>query len=70
MHPAKRGFIGPDEPAILERLEIDSEAFISLSGHFLQEFGSAVGAPAQLIELCERRQTKFLRGMRAARQVF
>ena len=36
----------------------------------LLEFGSAVGAPARLIELCERRQTKFLRGMRAARQVF
>ena len=70
VHPTKRGFIGPDEPAILARLEIDSDAFISLSGHFLQEFGSAVGAPAQLIELCERRQTKFLRGMRAARQVF
>ncbi|MDP3670573.1 MAG: hypothetical protein Q8R69_12885 [Telluria sp.] len=70
VHPTKRGFIGPDEPAILARLEIDGDAFISLSAHFLLEFGSAVGAPARLIELCERRQTRFLRGMRAARQVF
>lgn len=29
-----------------------------------------VGAPAKLIDLCEGRQTKFLHGMRAARQVF
>jgi len=36
----------------------------------LQEFGHAVGTPAKLTELATARQTKFLRGMRAARAVF
>jgi len=70
VHPAKRGCIPDKQPSILARMGIDGEAFIALSAHFLKEFGSAVGAPAKLIDLCERRQTKFLHGMRAARQVF
>ena len=70
VHPAKRGCIPDKQPPILVRMGIDGEAFIALSAHFLKEFGSAVGAPAKLIDLCERRQTKFLHGMRAARQVF
>jgi hypothetical protein len=70
VHPAKRGRIPDKQPPILARMGIDGEAFIALSARFLKEFGSAVGAPAKLIDLCERRQTKFLHGMRAARQVF
>jgi hypothetical protein len=70
VHPAKRGRIPDKQPPILARMGIDGEAFIALSAHFLKEFGSAVGAPAKLIDLCERRQTKFLHGMRAARQAF
>ena len=70
VHPAKRGCIPDKQPPILARMGIDGEAFIALSAHFLKEVGSAVGAPAKLIDLCERWQTKFLHGMRAARQVF
>lgn len=70
VHPAKRGCIPGKQPPILARMGIDGEAFIALSAHFLKAFGSAVGAPAKLVDLCERRQTKFLHGMRAARQVF
>jgi hypothetical protein len=31
---------------------------------------SAIGAPAHLTHFCAQRQTKFLRGIRAARVVF
>ena len=70
VHPAKRGSIPDAQPPILERLGLDGEAFIGLAATFLKEFGHAVGAPARLVLLCERRQTKFLHGMRAARKLF
>lgn len=58
------------QPKILVRLGLDAEAFIAYSSRFLKAFGSAVGVPASLVDLCERRQAKYLRGMQAARQVF
>ena len=70
VHPAKRGCMAAGQPNILARLGINGEAFIAMAATFLKEFGSAVGAPAQLVRLCERRQTKFLHGMHAARKVF
>lgn len=70
VHPAKRGSIPASQPPILERIGLDGEAFIGLAASFLKEFGSAVGAPASLTDLCARRQTRFLHGMRAARKVF
>jgi len=65
--PGKRGQIPPGQPKILARLGIDGERFISYPERFLTAFGSAVGAPAALTDLCARRQTKYLRGMQAAR---
>ena len=70
LRPNKKGCIPQNTPELLTRLGIDSEAFIAMASTFLQEFGSAVGAPEQMAQLCERRQTKFLHGMRAARKVF
>lgn len=70
VHPAKRGCMALGEPKILARMGVNGEAFIAMAATFLKEFGSAVGAPAQLVRLCERRQTKFLHGMHAARKVF
>lgn len=70
VHPAKRGSIAENEPPILERIGVDGEAFIAMAASFLKEFGSAVGAPARLTDLCAQRQTRFLHGMRAARKVF
>ncbi len=60
----------PAQSAILARLGLEGEAFIQMAAHLLREFGSAVGAPAQLARVCARRQTRFLHGMRAARRVF
>ena len=57
-------------PPLLARLGVEAEAFIAMASTFLQEFGSALGTPAQLAQLCARRQTRFLHGMRAARRVF
>jgi len=67
LHPKKRGFIPERTPKILDRLGIDTSAFIEHGTRFLKAFGHAVGKPAALIELAARRQAKFLRGMRAVR---
>ncbi|MDM7480979.1 MAG: transposase [Halomonas sp.] len=69
LHPHKRGFIPEKTPRLLERLGVDTEAFIAHGTRFLKEFGTAVGKPAALIELAARRQAKFLRGMRTARSL-
>lgn len=70
LHPRKKGFIAAHQPKILERVGVDAEAFIAYSSRFLKEFGSAVGAPGKMVELCAHRQTKYLRGMLASKQVF
>ncbi len=48
-----------DEQAVLRAM-----AYVDLN-----QFGSAVGAPAYLTQLCGRPQTRFLHGMRAALMV-
>jgi hypothetical protein len=64
-----RGAILPTTPKILVRLGIDTEAFIAHASRFLKEFGHAVGRPETLVAHADKRQTKFLRGMAAARAV-
>jgi REP element-mobilizing transposase RayT len=66
----KPGHIPSGQPKILDRVGIDGERFIAYSECLLEEFGTAVGAPAAMIKLCARRQTKYLHGIRAARQMF
>ena len=66
LHPEKRGFIPEKTPKLLDRLGIDTAAFIEHGTKFLKEFGNAIGKPATLIELAAQRQAKFLRGMRLA----
>jgi REP element-mobilizing transposase RayT len=70
LHPEKRGLIPERTPKLLDRLGIDTAAFIEHGTRFLKEFGHAVGKPASLIELAAKRQAKFLRGMGAARRCF
>jgi REP element-mobilizing transposase RayT len=69
-HPTKKGRIPARQPKILARLGLDAEAFMAYSSRLLKTFGSAVGVPASLVGLCDRRQAKYLRGMQAARRVF
>lgn len=66
----KPGYIEARVPKILARLGIDGERFIGSAERLLKEFGTAVGAPASLADLCARRRTRYLRGIRAARAVF
>ncbi len=66
----KPGYIAARVPKLLDRLGIDGKQFIGYSECLLKAFGTAVGAPASLTSLCARRQTKYLRGVRAARAVF
>jgi hypothetical protein len=70
VHPAKRGSIPEENPAILIRLGIDAETFIEYADHFFKEFGSAVGTPANLVALAATRQNRSLRGISTARAVF
>jgi len=66
----KRGFIPGETPRLLERLAIDPEQFIATAGRMLRQFGSAIGTPVHITELCMARQAWYLRGMGAARALF
>jgi hypothetical protein len=66
----KRGHIPAGHPKILDRLGIDPQRFIGYSERLLEAFGTAIGTPASMVNLCTRRQTKYLHGIRAARQMF
>ena len=70
LHPAKRGVIPANTPALLARLGMDAEAFIACADHFFRDFAGAVGTPAKLIELAAQRQQRALRGLAAAKRVF
>ena len=56
--------------AASERLGVGGERFIVYAQRLLKEFGTAVGAPAALVNLCARRLTMYLRGIRAGRRLF
>lgn len=70
LHPNKRGLINERVPELLQRLAIDPERFIECATGMMKQFGSAIGAPAHLTELCAVRQVKYLRGIQAARKAF
>ena len=48
IHPNKKGFIANDQPPILNRLAIRSDAWMALSRHFEQSFQAFVGTPSSL----------------------
>ncbi|QFY90020.1 hypothetical protein D5125_11300 [Magnetovirga frankeli] len=70
LRPDRRGAISEKTPRLLQRLNIDPEHFLTCANRLMTAFGSAIGTPAHLTQLCVQRQTKFLHGMRAARTVF
>jgi REP element-mobilizing transposase RayT len=70
VHPEKRGRIDGKVPVLLQRLGICPERFIDCASDMLKRFGSAVGAPEHLTELCAARQVKYLRGIAIARHAF
>lgn len=70
IRPDKRGAISDHTPALLRRLNIEPDRFIDCATKLMQQFGSAVGAPAHLTALCATRQVKYLRGMAAAKGAF
>ncbi|SEL00629.1 hypothetical protein SAMN05444515_1081 [Ectothiorhodospira marina] len=70
VHPTKRGRIPEGTPKLLQRLGIGTEAFIAHAFDLFHSFGSAIGAPASLVDLAARRQCQYLRGIRTARDMF
>ncbi len=70
VHPNKKGAIPATQPKILERPAIRPEQFIRHASRMMKAFGPAVGSPAAMTALCEKRQTRYLWGMRMARALF
>ncbi|WP_407278824.1 transposase [Aromatoleum evansii] len=70
VRPDKRGAIPRQTPRLLERLGIAPDQFITCATSLMRQFGSAVGAPRNLTQLCAARQVKYLRGMAAAKEMF
>ncbi len=66
----KAGAIPNHHPPILDRLGIDPEPFLQQIRHRMHAFGSAIGQPASLTRLREKRQIRFLRGIQTARSLF
>lgn len=69
-HPGKRGQIAPGTPCVLARLGIAHDEFLTAATHSLRTFGSAIGAPSEMIRICTKRQWRFLRGIVLARRMF
>jgi len=69
MRPDKRGSIDEQIPPILRRIGINPGLFIQCAGDFMYIFGLAVGSPQAMAACCMRRQVKYLRGMKAAKEM-
>ena len=65
----KRGHIEAAQPAILQRLGLQGDAFADMACNLLERFGVAVGTPRAMARLCARQQRRFLHGQRAARRM-
>ena len=59
-----------ETPRLLDRLAIDPEQFIATASRMLRQFGSAIGAPLHITDLCVARQARYLRGIGTARGLF
>jgi REP element-mobilizing transposase RayT len=68
--PGKRGRIHSQTPAILKRLGMNAEEFISHSDQLLQTFSHAIGAPDKLIELAAHKNNRYLHGIARARKLY
>ncbi len=63
------GVIDENIPPILKRIGIEPIQFIQCAGDFMHIFGLTVGAPPLMAACCARRQVKFLRGIKASREM-
>lgn len=68
-HPDKRGVLDENIPPILKRIGLEPSQFIQCAGDFMHVFGLTVGSPPLMAACCARRQVKFLRGIKASREL-
>ena len=68
-HPDKRGVLEENTPPVLKRIGIEPSQFIQCAGDFMNIFGLTVGSPPVMAKCCARRQVKFLRGIKASREL-
>lgn len=64
----KRGAIVGSLPPALQRLGLEEEAFLTMSGDLMKAFGSVIGSPATMADHCARRDLRYLRGVQAGRR--
>ena len=64
----KRGAIAQQQLPILQRIGMNDDAFLTMSGQLLKTYGSAIGSPATIGQFCKRRDLRYLRGTVAVRQ--
>jgi len=70
VRPDKRGHIKAAQPAILQRLGLQGDAFADMACHLLERFvGVAVGVLRAMARLCARQQRRSLHGQRAAQRM-
>jgi hypothetical protein len=65
-----RTTIPADMEAMLERLDIRSEAWLETVERYDETFTHAVGSPAGMAEVAQRMQVRALKGVAASRRVF
>ena len=70
VHPDKTGAISASCPAILQRLGINLNAFVTHSNQFFDHFGDSVGSAPRMMRLAAARNVRYLRGVAKARMVF
>jgi hypothetical protein len=66
----KRGFISSDLPPILDRLQIDQAAWLSLTTEFENLFTSLVGNEHAVQRACSHQGRRWIQGIKACRQLF
>ena len=65
-----RKTIPADMEAMLERLDIRSEAWLETVERYDETFTHAVGSPAGMAEVAQRMQVRALKGVAASRRIF
>ena len=66
----KRGFINPNTPNILQKLQLDEQIWLETIQGFSKGFHSFVGPEEQLKLLCQKQKRHWVRGINACRKLF
>jgi REP element-mobilizing transposase RayT len=66
----KKGYIEPDTPGILQKLQVDEQTWMETVQSFSKGFYSYVGPEEQLKSLCQSQKKHWVQGINACRKLF